>query len=65
MGQFTAEERWHQVAGAAAWLIEGTSPLLLRLCDEQMEEATRLGTLRSQLMLGEVEDILTDSTQQH
>jgi hypothetical protein len=37
----------------------------VELPDEQMEEALRIGTLRSQLMLGEVEDITTDSTQRH
>jgi hypothetical protein len=37
----------------------------VELPDEQMEEALRIGTLRSQLMLGEVEDIATDSTQRH
>jgi hypothetical protein len=30
-----------------------------------MEEAIRIGALRSKLMLGEVEDIPKDSTQQH
>lgn len=37
----------------------------VELPEEQMEEALRIGTLRSQLMLGEVEDITTDSTQRH
>jgi hypothetical protein len=30
-----------------------------------MEEALRIGALRSKLMLGEVEDIPTDRTQRH
>ena len=37
----------------------------VELHDEQMEEALRIGTLRSQLMLGEVEGMPTDRTQRH
>jgi hypothetical protein len=37
----------------------------IELPHEQMEEALRIGALRSKLMLGEVEDIPTDSTQRH
>jgi hypothetical protein len=37
----------------------------VELPDEQMEEAIRVGTLRSQLMLGEVDDVTSGGAKQH